>query len=91
MNVSHMGKVAQVIGAVVDVEFPDGTLPEIYNAIEKKIYNVVTDSDKLKDLVLKQRKTLKFAKAKSRFCIPRQKFLAQNQAPKLRYQTPLEY
>src|SRR5919198_2122488 len=28
------GKVAQVIGAVVDVEFPAGQLPEIYEALE---------------------------------------------------------
>lgn len=28
------GKVKQVIGAVVDVYFPDGNLPEIYNALE---------------------------------------------------------
>ncbi|MBV9961114.1 MAG: F0F1 ATP synthase subunit beta [Parafilimonas sp.] len=30
------GKVKQVIGAVVDVYFPDGSLPEIYNALELK-------------------------------------------------------
>jgi len=28
------GKVIQVIGTVVDVEFPQGELPKIYNAIE---------------------------------------------------------
>ena len=28
------GKVAQVIGTVVDIEFPPGELPELYNAIE---------------------------------------------------------
>jgi F-type H+-transporting ATPase subunit beta len=28
------GKVKQIIGAVVDVSFPDGSLPEIYNALE---------------------------------------------------------
>jgi len=28
------GQVVQVIGTVVDVEFPAGQLPEIYNAIE---------------------------------------------------------
>ena len=33
------GSVAQVIGAVVDVKFPDGKLPEIYNAIEIPIEN----------------------------------------------------
>ncbi|MEN9977290.1 MAG: hypothetical protein RIR36_1450, partial [Bacteroidota bacterium] len=28
------GKIKQIIGAVVDVHFPDKTLPEIYNALE---------------------------------------------------------
>src|SRR6516225_9561564 len=28
------GKVKQIIGAVVDVYFPEGSLPEIYNALE---------------------------------------------------------
>ncbi|MFQ6672993.1 MAG: F0F1 ATP synthase subunit beta, partial [Candidatus Tectimicrobiota bacterium] len=28
------GKVVQVIGPAVDVEFPAGDLPEIYNAVE---------------------------------------------------------
>ena len=27
------GKVVQIIGPVVDVEFPEGELPDIYNAI----------------------------------------------------------
>ena len=31
---ANTGKVKQVIGAVVDVYFPDSALPEIYNAIE---------------------------------------------------------
>jgi F-type H+-transporting ATPase subunit beta len=30
----NIGKVVQVIGPVVDVEFPEGTLPEIYNAVK---------------------------------------------------------
>jgi F-type H+-transporting ATPase subunit beta len=30
----NRGKVLQVIGPVVDVQFPDGNLPEIYNAIK---------------------------------------------------------
>ncbi|HQI82893.1 MAG TPA: F0F1 ATP synthase subunit beta, partial [Deltaproteobacteria bacterium] len=29
----NIGKIAQVIGAVVDVEFPQGELPNIYNAL----------------------------------------------------------
>ena len=28
------GKISQIMGAVVDVEFPDGNLPEILNALE---------------------------------------------------------
>lgn len=28
------GRVAQIIGAVVDVEFPNGTLPPILNAVK---------------------------------------------------------
>ncbi|MBS1748190.1 MAG: F0F1 ATP synthase subunit beta [Bacteroidetes bacterium] len=31
---ANTGKVKQIIGAVVDVYFPDGSLPEIYNALE---------------------------------------------------------
>jgi F-type H+-transporting ATPase subunit beta len=30
----NMGKITQVLGAVVDVEFPDGSLPPIYNALK---------------------------------------------------------
>src|SRR5436190_11011752 len=33
---ANTGKVKQVIGAVVDVYFPDSSLPEIYNALELK-------------------------------------------------------
>ena len=29
-----MGKITQVLGAVIDVEFPDGALPPIYNALQ---------------------------------------------------------
>ncbi|MBC8458355.1 MAG: F0F1 ATP synthase subunit beta, partial [Deltaproteobacteria bacterium] len=36
------GKVAQVIGTVVDIEFPPDELPALYNAIE-----VATDSGKI--------------------------------------------
>jgi len=32
----------------------------IYSAIERKFYNAVTDNKKIKDLILKQHKTLKF-------------------------------
>jgi len=33
---ANIGKVKQIIGAVVDVYFPDSSLPEIYNALELK-------------------------------------------------------
>jgi len=33
-NIANTGKVVEVIGPVVDVEFPEGELPSIYNAIE---------------------------------------------------------
>jgi len=44
------GKVAQVMGPVVDIEFPSGQLPELYNAIEVKVeadgrrINLVTEA-----------------------------------------------
>ncbi|MBM3264360.1 MAG: F0F1 ATP synthase subunit beta [candidate division Zixibacteria bacterium] len=39
MENTNVGSVAQVIGAVVDVEFTAGKLPEIYNAIEIQAEN----------------------------------------------------
>ncbi len=33
---ANTGKVKQIIGAVVDVQFPNNSLPEIYNALELK-------------------------------------------------------
>ena len=33
---SNIGKIVQVIGAVVDVEFPEGKLPNILNALDIK-------------------------------------------------------
>jgi len=33
-NYTNIGKVIEVIGPVVDVEFPEGELPTIYNAVE---------------------------------------------------------
>lgn len=35
----------------------------IYSALERKFYNVVTDNQKIKDLVLKEHKSLKFVAA----------------------------
>ncbi|HBS05181.1 MAG TPA: F0F1 ATP synthase subunit beta [Leptospiraceae bacterium] len=34
---ANKGKIVQVIGSVIDVEFPDGTIPEIYNALEMSV------------------------------------------------------
>ena len=31
---SKQGKISAILGAVVDIEFEDGNLPEIYNAVE---------------------------------------------------------
>jgi F-type H+-transporting ATPase subunit beta len=31
---ANLGKIVQIIGPVVDVEFPPGKLPAIYNALE---------------------------------------------------------
>ena len=33
----NIGKVVQVIGTVVDVEFPQENLPSIYNALELEV------------------------------------------------------
>ena len=42
------GKIRQVIGAVVDVEFPRGQLPDIYNAIEV----IKTNTEKPQSLIM---------------------------------------
>ena len=47
---SKVGKIVQVIGAVVDAEFPPGSTPEIYDALE--VTYRTTDSDQDKKLVL---------------------------------------
>jgi len=47
---ANIGKVAQVIGPVVDVEFPPGKLPAIYNALEvtgKKVEDIFSYSERL--------------------------------------------
>jgi F-type H+/Na+-transporting ATPase subunit beta len=36
-NMAAVGKVSQVIGSVLDAKFPEGKLPEIYNALELKL------------------------------------------------------
>jgi F-type H+-transporting ATPase subunit beta len=33
------GKIVQITGVVVDIEFPSGQLPEIYNAVETNLPN----------------------------------------------------
>ena len=40
---SNQGKIVQVIGAVVDAEFPPGATPEIYDALE--VTYKLSDSD----------------------------------------------
>src|SRR5215469_2558866 len=40
IEVATKGTVVQVLGAVVDVEFPQDKLPEIYNAVETRIEGV---------------------------------------------------
>src|SRR5437588_2697791 len=42
-----MGKVTQVIGPVVDVEFPPGALPEIYTALTLSNAGISSDPDNL--------------------------------------------
>ena len=44
MAEKNIGKVVQVIGPVVDVEFPSGHLPSIYNAIRITSEGFSTDS-----------------------------------------------
>ena len=34
VNITNEGTITQIIGPVIDVEFKDGTLPEIYDALE---------------------------------------------------------
>src|SRR3954453_18608880 len=36
---ANTGKIKQIIGAVVDVQFQEGDLPEIYNALELRRVN----------------------------------------------------
>jgi F-type H+/Na+-transporting ATPase subunit beta len=44
---TSVGRVVQVIGPVVDVEFPSGRLPEIYNALEVQDKNPSGDDLKV--------------------------------------------
>ena len=36
-NVGTKGKIVQVLGAVVDIEFPPDHLPEIYNELQTQV------------------------------------------------------
>ena len=40
MSEKHIGKVIQVIGPVLDIQFKDGELPELLNAIEIDIEHI---------------------------------------------------
>jgi F-type H+-transporting ATPase subunit beta len=53
---SKVGKIVQVIGAVVDAEFPPGSTPEIYDALE--VTYKTTDSEQDKKLVLETQQHL---------------------------------
>ena len=55
-NNSKSGKIIQVIGAVVDAEFPAGATPEIYDALE--ISYKIADSDIERKLVLETQQHL---------------------------------
>lgn len=43
----EVGRIVQIIGAVVDVEFPEGHIPELYDALQVK-----GDGKNRKDLIL---------------------------------------
>ncbi|MEC8044430.1 MAG: F0F1 ATP synthase subunit beta [Verrucomicrobiota bacterium] len=53
---SKNGKIIQVIGAVVDAEFPEGATPEIYDALE--VNYKLSDSDSENKLVLETQQHL---------------------------------
>ena len=44
---SHMGKIVQVLGPVVDVAFEDGNLPAIYNALKLSNPGISAEKDNL--------------------------------------------
>src|ERR671938_338169 len=46
-EVGKVGKVTQVIGPVVDVEFPPGALPEIYTALTVSNVGISNEPDNL--------------------------------------------
>ncbi|HYO56120.1 F0F1 ATP synthase subunit beta [Archangium sp.] len=46
-QVPTVGKVTQVLGPVVDVEFPPGGLPEVYTALKVTNANISTEQDNL--------------------------------------------
>src|SRR5690348_406 len=46
-NVQSTGHVTQILGPVVDVEFPPGGLPEVYTALKLTNPNISTEQDNL--------------------------------------------
>jgi F-type H+-transporting ATPase subunit beta len=46
-NVQSTGHVTQILGPVVDVEFPPGGLPEVYTALKLSNPNISTEQDNL--------------------------------------------
>lgn len=55
MSDSNKGYVVQIIGPVLDVEFPEGRLPLIYNAIEIKLDNETTIIGEVQQLLGKNK------------------------------------
>ena len=53
---SKVGKIVQVIGAVVDAEFPPGSTPDIYDALE--VHYKTPNSDDSKKLILETQQHL---------------------------------
>src|SRR5579871_885866 len=46
-NAQSQGRVTQILGPVVDVEFPPGGLPEVYTALTLTNANISNDQDNL--------------------------------------------
>ncbi|MEO2065361.1 MAG: F0F1 ATP synthase subunit beta, partial [Desulfurobacteriaceae bacterium] len=45
----HKGKIVQIVGPVIDVEFPDGKLPEIYHALKVPNVKQITWDGKIEE------------------------------------------
>jgi F-type H+/Na+-transporting ATPase subunit beta len=46
-SVTSTGRITQILGPVVDVEFPPGGLPEVYSALKITNPAISTDADNL--------------------------------------------